>query len=95
MRRLGLIKEIPLTQAVAAISCGIYQGEAVLDLDYAEDSNAGADANFVLGGNGGIVEVQATAEDVPFDRAAYDKMFDLAEKGCKELFAKQRAAIGV
>ena len=67
----------------------------MLDLDYAEDSNAGADANFVLAGNGGIVEVQATAEDVPFDRSAYDKMFELAEKGCKELFAKQRVAIGL
>ena len=65
------------------------------DLDYAEDSNAGADANFVLAGNGGIVEVQATAEDVPFDRAAYDQMFALAEKGCKELFAKQREALGL
>lgn len=95
VRRLGLIKEIPLTQPVAAISCGIYEGEAVLDLDYAEDSNAGADANFVLAGNGGIVEVQATAEDVPFDRASYDQMFALAEKGCKELFAKQREALGL
>jgi ribonuclease PH len=95
VRRLGLIKEIPLTQPVAAISCGIYNGEAVLDLDYAEDSTAGADANFVLAGNGGIVEVQATAEDVPFDRTAYDQMFVLAEKGCKELFAKQREALGL
>jgi ribonuclease PH len=95
VRRLGLIKEIPLTQPVAAISCGIYNGNAVLDLDYAEDSNAGADANFVLAGNGGIVEVQATAEDVPFDRAAYDQMFALAEKGCKELFAKQKQALGL
>jgi len=95
VRRLGLIKEIPLTQPVAAISCGISQGEAGLDLDYAEDSNAGADANVVLAGSGGIVEVQATAEDVPFDRSAYDQMFELAEKGCKELFAKQRAAIGI
>lgn len=95
VRRLGLIKEIPFTQAVAAISCGIYKGTPVLDLDYAEDSNAGADANFVLAGKGGLVEVQATAEDVPFERDAFDQMLDLARKGCDELFAKQRAALGL
>ncbi|PKR54630.1 ribonuclease PH [Thalassospira marina] len=95
VRRLGLIKEIPLTQAVAAISCGIYNDTPVLDLDYAEDSNAGADANFVLAGNGGLVEIQATAEDVPFDRGAFDQMLDLARTGCDELFAKQREALGL
>ncbi|OSQ40432.1 ribonuclease PH [Thalassospira mesophila] len=95
VRRLGMIKEIPFTHAVAAISCGLYKGTPVLDLDYAEDSNAGADANFVLAGNGGLVEVQATAEDVPFERDAFDQMLDLARKGCDELFAKQRAALGL
>ncbi len=95
VRRLGLIKEIPLTQAVAAISCGLYKDTPVLDLDYAEDSNAGADANFVLAGNGGLVEIQATAEDVPFERTAFDQMLELARKGCDELFAKQREALGL
>ncbi|MDP2699200.1 ribonuclease PH [Thalassospira sp.] len=95
VRRLGLIKEIPLKMPVAAISCGIYQGNPVLDLDYAEDSNAGADANFVLAGNGGIVEIQATAEDIPFGNDAFEAMLTLARAGCKTLFAKQNEALGL
>ena len=91
---LGIIKTIPLTDQVAAISCGLYQGEAVLDLDYQEDSNAEADANFVLTGSGGIIEVQGTAEADPFSRDAFLRLMDLAEKGVGELAALQRKALG-
>jgi len=91
---LGIIKAIPLTGQVAAISCGLYKGEAVLDLDYQEDSNAEADANFVLTGAGGIVEIQGTAEANPFSRDQFFQLMDLAEKGVGELAALQRKALG-
>ena len=68
MQDQGLIERMPLTDHVAAISCGLHDGSAVLDLDYAEDSTAQADANFVLTGAGGVVEIQSTAEDYPFTR---------------------------
>lgn len=87
------LKSIPLTDSVAAISCGIYQGVPVLDLDYPEDSNAQADANFVLTGKRGIVEVQGTAETEPFSRALLDGLLDLAEQGCVDLTALQQNAI--
>ncbi|MFT5440008.1 MAG: ribonuclease PH [Alphaproteobacteria bacterium] len=87
------LKSIPLTDSVAAISCGIYQGIPVLDLDYPEDSNAQADANFVLTGKRGIVEVQGTAETEPFSRALLDGLLDLAEQGCAELTVLQQNAI--
>jgi ribonuclease PH len=87
------LKSIPLTDSVAAISCGIYQGVPVLDLDYPEDSNAQADANFVLTGKRGIVEVQGTAETEPFSRALLDGLLDLAEQGCADLTALQQNAI--
>ena len=86
---LGLLKENPIVDSVAAISCGIFDGTAVLDLDYAEDSNAEADANFVLTGSGKIVEVQATAEDYAFTRDQYNQLMDLAEKGVRELTQMQ------
>jgi len=95
MVRRGVIPAVPLIGEVAAISCGIYQGAPVLDLDYAEDSTAEADANFVLTAAGGIVEVQATAEDEPFDQRAFDGLMSLARKGCDELVAMQRAALGL
>ena len=95
MKEIGVIKEIPLTDAVAAVSCGIYNGAEVLDLDYAEDSSAQADANFVLTGTGGIVEVQGTAEDKPFARTQFDRLLSLAEKGVHELAAAQRSALGL
>ena len=95
MVRRGAIADVPLIGEVAAISCGIYEGAPVLDLDYAEDSAAEADANFVLTGAGGIVEVQATAEQDPFDQIAFDDLMALARKGCTELAGMQRAALGL
>ena len=89
----GKLTAIPLTGHVAAVSCGLYQGQAVLDLDYAEDSNAQADANFVLTGDGGIVEIQGTAEDKPFDRNQFNQLLDLAEQGVAELVALQKKAV--
>lgn len=94
-KKLGIIKEIPLIGEVAAISCGLYKGAAVLDLDYAEDSNAEADANFVLTGAGGIVEIQGTAEEDPFTEAAFLELLALAKKGCGELAALQRQVLGL
>jgi len=93
--RLGLMKAVPLVDSVAAISCGLYQGAAVLDLDYAEDSTAEADSNFVLTGSGKIVEVQGTAEDYPFSRDQFIELLDLAEKGVEELTHIQKAALGL
>ncbi|MEX0921446.1 MAG: ribonuclease PH [Rhodovibrionaceae bacterium] len=95
MQRLGAVQRIPLSDAVAAISCGLYKGEAVLDLDYAEDSQAEADANFVLTGTGGLVEVQATAEADPFSQQQFDALFALARKGIAELATVQQAALGL
>jgi ribonuclease PH len=94
LRKMGLI-ELPLVDAVAAISCGIVEGMPVLDLDYAEDSTAHADANFVLTGRGGIVEVQATAERATFEEPAFNSMLALARKGIGELVAAQREALGL
>jgi ribonuclease PH len=78
---------------VAAISCGIHGGEAVLDLDYAEDSTAGTDANFVMTGAGGIVEVQGTAEGEPFSQDDFLQLLGLARKGVDELVTQQKSAI--
>ncbi len=89
-----LIAEDPLTGQVAGISCGIYQGTPVLDLDYDEDSNAEADANFVLLGDGRLAEVQATAEGAPYDEEALLRLLRLARIGCDEIFAAQRKATG-
>jgi len=89
----GLIKEDPMPDHVAAVSCGIYAGQSVLDLDYAEDSDAGTDANFVMNGAGGIIEVQGSAEGAVFTRAQFDEMADLAEKGIAELIEAQKAAL--
>lgn len=95
LQRIGVLKEIPLIDQVAAISCGIYNGVPVLDLDYPEDSNAGADANFVLTGKGGIVEIQGTAEDKPFQEEEFLTLLSLARKGIAELTAMQRAVLGL
>jgi len=89
----GLIKASPLIGSVAAVSCGLIGGACVLDLDYAEDSTAQADANFVLTGAGGIVEVQGTAERAPFSRAEFDRLMALAERGIGELTALQAKAL--
>ena len=93
MLKDGLVEKMPLNNHVAAVSCGLYQGEAVLDLDYAEDSNAQADANFVLTGNGGIVEIQGTAEEDPFSREQFSRLLDLAEQGIVNLVGLQKQAI--
>jgi len=89
----GKLTETPLTDSVAAISCGIYKGEGVLDLDYPEDSNAEADANFVLTGSNKIVEIQGTAEEYAFGRDQFNELLDLAEKGTKELTQRQEEAL--
>jgi ribonuclease PH len=95
LQKLGLIKVVPLVDQVAAVSCGICRGEAVLDLDYAEDSGAEADANFVFTGKGGIVEIQGTAEAAPFTEAQFGDLARLARKGVAELLAHQRRALGI
>ena len=89
------IAVLPLRDSVAAISCGIHKGVAVLDLDYPEDSEADADANFVLTATGKIVEIQATAEEAPFAEEQYAEMMKLARKGIAELARLQRAAVGL
>lgn len=94
MLKEGLLEKMPLNDHVAAVSCGLYKGEAVLDLDYAEDSNAQADANFVLTGQGGIVEIQGTAEEDPFSREQFNRLLDLAEGGIVDLVGLQKQAIG-
>lgn len=90
----GAITEDPITAQVAGISCGIYEGTPVLDLDYIEDSNAHADANFVLLDNGNMAEVQATAEGATYDEEALLRLLRLARIGCGEIFVAQRKAVG-
>lgn len=94
LRAEGVLKADPILDQVAAISCGVCADQPVLDLDYEEDSTAEADSNFVLTGSGTIVEIQATGEKRGFTRAEFDRLFQLAEGGCAELFAMQRAALG-
>jgi ribonuclease PH len=84
----------PLALQVAAISCGVYQGNPVLDLDYIEDSGADTDANFVLTGDGGMVELQATAEGAPYDEETLLRMLRLARIGCGDVFKAQLVATG-
>lgn len=86
-------KPLPIKQRIAAVSVGMYQDEAVLDLDYPEDSTAGTDLNVVMTDAGGFIEVQGTAEGVPFDAQQFNSMLALAEKGITELFALQRQAL--
>ncbi len=94
-RRMNVLTRNPLKDQVAAVSCGVFQQVPVLDLDYAEDSKADADANFVLTGAGGIVEVQGTAEGAPFSDAELMALLALARSGTADLFAKQREAVGL
>ncbi|WP_439632625.1 ribonuclease PH [Glycocaulis sp.] len=89
----GLLKTDPITGQVAAVSAGIIKGEARLDLEYEEDSTADADANFVLTANGGVVEIQATAETDPMKPEEFDALFALARKGIGELATLQTAAL--
>ncbi len=93
MVEIGAIESVPLSDQVAAVSCGLYQGVAVLDLNYEEDSNVQADANFVLTGRGGIVEIQTTAEHEAFNRTEFDQLLNLAERGARELSALQRRVL--
>ena len=90
-----LVKAIPLIGNVAAISCGIFEENCVLDLDYAEDSAAETDANFILASNGKLIEIQCTAETEPFSREALTTMLDLADKGVGKLFSLQHQALGL
>lgn len=85
--------ENPITTHIAAISCGVHNRQVVLDLDYAEDSEAGTDANFVITGSGGLVELQASAEGAVFSDEEFNGMMQLAKKGCAELVEAQKAAI--
>lgn len=89
------IAESPLTDSVAAVSVGLWQGQAVLDLDYPEDSACDTDMNVVMTGSGGIVEVQGTAEGRPFSRQQVDQLLDLAANGIAELTRAQRASLGL
>jgi ribonuclease PH len=91
--REGKLTESPLNDSIAAVSVGIYQGAAVLDLDYLEDSDCDTDMNVVITGSGGIVEVQGTAEGAPFSRADMDALIDLASAGITEITAAQLAAL--
>ena len=93
MKTRDIIRTVPLREHVAAISCGICSGTAVLDLDYAEDSGADTDANFVLTGSGGIVEIQGTAEKMPFTEAQLLAMLALARKGVGKLIDLQKLAV--
>ena len=88
----GLLTEDPIVSHVAAVSCGIYGGQPVLDLDYAEDSEAGTDANFVMTDSNGIIELQGSAEGATFSRDEFNTLMDLAEKGVAELVAAQKSA---
>jgi len=94
LMKIGAVKQNPLIEEVAAVSCGLWQGKAILDIDYAEDSTAEADANFVMTTSGGLVEVQGTAEQRAFTPAQFDDLMKLAQKGIGELIAKQKAALG-
>ena len=95
MLRIRAVAAIPLVDQVAAVSCGLVDGAAMLDLDYAEDSRAAADANFVLTAAGGIVEVQGTAEQRSFAEADFTVMMKLARQGIAELVAAQRRVLGL
>jgi ribonuclease PH len=90
----GLLDRLPLSQSVAAVSCGMVGGRALLDLDFSEDSTAEVDANVVMTGDGGLVEVQATAERTPLSRASLDELLALAEAGITQLREAQSEAVG-
>ncbi len=92
--KMNVLKTVPLIGQVAAVSCGIYNGTAVLDLDYDEDSSAEADSNFVMTGDGGLVEIQATAEKTSFSETQFHQLMALARSGTAQLFAAQKAALG-
>ena len=88
-----MVNRMPIKDHVAAISCGISNGAAVLDLDYAEDSQAETDANFVMTGSGGLIEVQGTAEGAPFSEAQFLQLMALARQGIGDLVALQKSVL--
>jgi ribonuclease PH len=94
LMKTGKLTAMPMIDSVAAISCGLYNGTAVLDLDYAEDSVAQADANFVLTGKGGIVEIQGTAEQTPFSEEQFQDLLKLARRGIARLTEEQTRVLG-
>jgi len=91
--KAGDVISDPIMDHVAAVSCGIYAGQPVLDLDFAEDSEAGTDGNFIMTGAGQLIELQASAEGATFSRDQFNELLDLAEKGVAELVAAQKGAI--
>jgi ribonuclease PH len=93
MKKTGMVTKTAIRDHVAAVSCGVWKGEAVLDLDYDEDSTAETDANFVLTGGGGLVELQGTAEGAPFSDEQFAQMLKLARKGIADLVALQKSVI--
>jgi len=93
--KVGAMKTVPVTDTVAAISCGISGGVPVIDLDYDEDSSAETDANFVITGKGGICEIQGTAEKEPFSEAEFLALLNLAKTGCATLSALQKQVLGM
>ena len=95
LRAQGLIAALPVRDCVAGVSVGLYRGTAVLDLDYAEDSDCDCDMNVVMTGAGRFIELQGTAEGEPFARAQVDELMLLAEKGIQALVAAQRSALGL
>ncbi|HXC57540.1 MAG TPA: ribonuclease PH [Rhizomicrobium sp.] len=94
MKKTGMVTRPAIKDHVAAVSCGIWKGTPVLDLDYAEDSTAETDANFVLTGSGGLVELQGTAEGAPFSDAEFGELLRLARKGIGELVVLQKSVLG-
>jgi ribonuclease PH len=94
MREMAILKEVPIVDYVAATSVGIVDGSALLDLAYEEDSKAEVDMNFVKTGDGRFIELQGTAEGLPFDRRALDALMALADEGIKALIEKQRSVVG-
>lgn len=93
LMKAGLVKTDPLIEPVAAVSCGIYAGQPVLDLDYPEDSEAGVDGNFIMLESRRLIEVQMSAEGATYSRDQMNQLLDLAEKGVAELVSAQRAAV--
>jgi ribonuclease PH len=91
----GVLRAVPVRHFVAAISVGVYEGMAVLDLDYPEDSNCDTDMNVVMTEAGSFVEVQGTAEGAAFDRTAMNALLDLAQQGIAELIVLQKQALGL
>lgn len=92
---IGVLSAVPINDTVSAISCGVYKGTPVADLDYDEDSDADTDANFVITGKGGICEIQGTAEKDPFSEEEFFKLLSLAKDGCNELTVLQKQVLGI